>query len=196
MPHVPRRNADYDFLSSRIDEFTDLRVTEFQIDIQPATLADVPLILSFIKALAEYERLSDHVMATETTVRETLFGSRPGAEAVIARVDETPVGFAVWFHNYSTFLSRRGLYLEDLFVLPEWRGRGVGGALLKHLAHIAVSRDCGRMEWAVLDWNETAIRFYRGLGAEPMSDWTVFRLTGNALARLGVSPDRKTTSGA
>jgi len=172
-------------------------VTEFQIDIQPATLADVPLILSFIKALAEYERLSDHVMATETTVRETLFGSRPGAEAVIARVDETPVGFAVWFHNYSTFLSRRGLYLEDLFVLPEWRGRGVGGALLKHLAHIAVSRDCGRMEWAVLDWNETAIRFYRGLGAETMSDWTVFRLTGDALTQLGASPpDRKTTSRA
>ena len=196
MPDVPLDAPDYDFLSSRIDEFTDLRVTEFQIDIQPATLADVPLILSFIKALAGYERLSDHVMATVTTVRETLFGSRPGAEADMARVGETPVGFAVWFHNYSTFLSRRGLYLEDLFVLPEWRGRGVGGALLKHLAHIAVSRDCGRMEWAVLDWNETAIRFYRGLGAEPMSDWTVFRLTGNALARLGVSPDRKTTSGA
>lgn len=172
-------------------------MTEFQIDIQPATLADVPLILSFIKALAEYERLSDHVMATETTVHETLFGSRPSAEAVIARVDETPVGFAVWFHNYSTFLSRRGLYLEDLFVLPEWRGRGVGGALLKHLAHIAVSRDCGRMEWAVLDWNETAIRFYRGLGAEPMSDWTVFRLTGDALTRLGASPpDARATSGA
>jgi GNAT superfamily N-acetyltransferase len=171
-------------------------LTEVQIDIQPATLADVPLILSFIKALAEYERLSDHVMATETTVRETLFGSRPSAEAVIARVDETPVGFAVWFHNYSTFLSRRGLYLEDLFVLPEWRGRGVGGALLKHLARIAVSRDCGRMEWAVLDWNEPAIRFYRGLGAEPMSDWTVFRLTGDALTRLGASPDRKTTSRA
>ncbi|MET0212197.1 MAG: GNAT family N-acetyltransferase [Vicinamibacterales bacterium] len=171
-------------------------MTEFQIDIQPATLADVPLVLSFIRALAEYERLSDHVVATETTVRETLFGSRPSAEAVIARVHETPVGFAVWFHNYSTFLSRRGLYLEDLFVLPEWRGRGVGGALLKHLAHVAVSRACGRMEWAVLDWNETAIRFYRGLGAEPMSDWTVFRLTGDALTRLAASPDRKTTSGA
>jgi GNAT superfamily N-acetyltransferase len=169
-------------------------LTDFRTDIRPATLADVPLILSFIKALAEYERLSDHVIATEATVRETLFGSRPSAEAVIARVDETPVGFAVWFHNYSTFLSRRGLYLEDLFVLPEWRGRGVGGALLKHLAHIAVSRECGRMEWAVLDWNETAIRFYCGLGAEPMSDWTVFRLTGDALTRLGASPDTKTTS--
>ena len=196
MPHVPRGNADYDLLSLRIDEFTDLRVTAFQIDIQPATLADVPLVLSFIRALAEYERLSDHVVATETTVRENLFGSRPSAEAVIARVDGTPVGFAVWFHNYSTFLSRRGLYLEDLFVLPEWRGRGVGGALLKHLAHVAVSRACGRMEWAVLDWNETAIRFYRSLGAEPMSDWTVFRLTGDALTRLAASPDRKTTSGA
>jgi GNAT superfamily N-acetyltransferase len=166
---------------------------ELRIDIQPATLSDVPLILSFIRALAEYERLSDHVVATETTVRETLFGSRPSAEAVIARVSGTPIGFAVWFHNYSTFLSRRGLYLEDLFVLPEWRGRGVGGALLKHLAGIAVSRGCGRMEWAVLDWNESAIRFYRGLGAEPMSDWTVFRLTGDALTRLAVSPDARTT---
>jgi GNAT superfamily N-acetyltransferase len=168
---------------------TDDELTDFRIDIQPATVADAPLILSFIRALAEYERLSDHVVATETTVRETVFGSRPSAEVVIARVDGTPVGFAVWFHNYSTFLSRRGLYLEDLFVLPEWRGRGVGGALLKHLARIAVSRSCGRMEWAVLDWNETAIRFYRGLGAEPMSDWTVFRLTGDALARLAASQD-------
>jgi GNAT superfamily N-acetyltransferase len=192
VPHVPRRNPDYDVLNLRICEFTDLwiyELTELQIDIQPATLADVPLILSFIRALAEYERLSDHVVATETTVRETLFGSRSSAEAVIARVGDTPVGFAVWFHNYSTFLSRRGLYLEDLFVLPEWRGRGVGGALLEHLAQVAVSRGCGRMEWAVLDWNEDAIRFYRGLGAEPMSDWTVFRLTGNALTRLAVSND-------
>jgi GNAT superfamily N-acetyltransferase len=189
-----RRLRRFEFTNLRIYGFTNLR--ELRIDIQPATLADVPLMLSFIKALAEYERLSDHVVATETTVRETLFGSRPSAEAVIARVNGTAVGFAVWFHNYSTFLSRRGLYLEDLFVLPEWRGRGVGGALLKHLAHVAVSRDCGRMEWAVLDWNESAVRFYRGLGAEPMSDWTVFRLTGEALTRLAASPDARTPSGA
>jgi GNAT superfamily N-acetyltransferase len=178
---------------------TNLRIYELpdsRIDIQPATAADIPLILSFIRALAEYERLSDHVVATEASVRETLFGSNRSAEAVIARVDTTPVGFAVWFHNYSTFLSRRGLYLEDLFVLPEWRGRGVGRALLRHLAHVAVSRGCGRMEWAVLDWNETAIRFYRSLGAEPMAEWTVFRLTGDALTRLAAWPDRKTTSSA
>jgi GNAT superfamily N-acetyltransferase len=178
---------------------TNLRIyelTDSRIDIQPATVVDVPLILSFIRALAEYERLSDHVVATETSVRETLFGSSQSAEAVIARVDTTPVGFAVWFHNYSTFLSRRGLYLEDLFVLPEWRGRGIGRALLRHLAHIAVSRGCGRMEWAVLDWNETAIRFYRSLGAEPMAEWTVFRLTGDALARVAVLQDAQTTEDA
>jgi GNAT superfamily N-acetyltransferase len=192
---VPGRNADNHLLNLRIYEFYGFtNLSELRIDIQPATLADVPVILSFIRALAEYERLSDLVVATETTVRETLFSSRPSAEAVIARVDETAVGFAVWFHNYSTFLSRRGLYLEDLFVLPEWRGRGVGGVLLKHLAHIAVSRGCGRMEWAVLDWNETAIRFYRSLGAEPMSDWTVFRLAGDALTRLAASPHARTTT--
>jgi GNAT superfamily N-acetyltransferase len=155
-----------------------------RIDIRPATAADVPLILGFINALAEYERLADHVVATAASVHDSLFGSSPSAEAVIAYVDGEPAGFAVWFHNYSTFLSRRGLYLEDLFVLPDKRGRGVGRALLRHLAGIAVARGCGRMEWAVLDWNETAIRFYRSLGAQPMADWTVYRLTGDALTRL------------
>lgn len=159
-------------------------MTDLAIDIRPAKSADVPIVLRLIKALAEYERLTHEVVATETSVRETLFGSRPRAEAVIACAGDEPVGFAVWFHNYSTFLSRPGLYLEDVFVLPEWRGRGVGRALLRHLARIAVSRGCGRMEWAVLDWNEPAIRFYRGLGARSMDDWTVYRLTGDALARL------------
>jgi GNAT superfamily N-acetyltransferase len=159
-------------------------LTEVRIDIRPAIAADVPLILGFIRALAEYERLADDVVATEASVHDSLFGARPSAEAVIACVDGEPAGFAVWFHNYSTFLSRRGLYLEDLFVLPDKRGRGVGRALLRHLAGIAVARGCGRMEWAVLDWNETAIRFYRSLGAQPMADWTVYRLTGDSLRRL------------
>lgn len=155
--------------------------------IEPATIADVPVVLRLIKALAEYERLAHEVVATESSVRETLFGSKPSAEAVIACAGDEPVGFAVWFHNYSTFVSRPGLYLEDLFVLPDWRGRGIGRALLRYLARIAVSRGCGRMEWSVLDWNEPAIRFYRRLGARPMDDWTVYRLTGEALARLAAS---------
>ncbi|HEY5619082.1 MAG TPA: GNAT family N-acetyltransferase [Vicinamibacterales bacterium] len=161
------------------------------IRIEPATERDVPLILSFTKALAEYERLAHEVVATETSVRESLFGPSPSAEAVIARMSNEPAGFAVWFHSYSTFLSRPGLYLEDLFVLPEWRGRGIGRALLRHLARIAVSRGFGRLEWAVLDWNESAIRFYRSLGARPMDDWTVYRLTGDALTRLGTSSDQE-----
>ncbi|MGH9256775.1 MAG: GNAT family N-acetyltransferase [Vicinamibacterales bacterium] len=152
--------------------------------IQPATVADVPLILSLLKALAAYERLAHDVVATEASIRESLFGSKPSAEALIAHAGREPVGFAVWFHNYSTFLGRHGLYLEDLFVLPEWRGRGIGRALLIHLARIAVSRGCGRMEWSVLDWNEPALRFYRSLGARPMDEWTVYRLTGDALTRL------------
>lgn len=159
-------------------------LTDLPIDITPATVADVPLVLRFIKALAEYERMTDQVVATEESVRESLFGARPSAEAAIARANGDPAGFAVWFYNYSTFLSRPGLYLEDLFVLPECRGRGVGRALLQHLARVAESRGCGRMEWAVLDWNDLAIRFYRRLGAQPMSEWTVYRLTGDSLKRL------------
>ena len=159
-------------------------LADLPIDITPATVADVPLVLRFIKALAEYERMTDQVVATEESVRESLFGGRPSAEAAIARVNGDPAGFAVWFYNYSTFLSRPGLYLEDLFVLPECRGRGVGRALLQHLARVAVSRGCGRMEWAVLDWNDLAIRFYLSLGAQPMSEWTVYRLTGDSLKRL------------
>jgi GNAT superfamily N-acetyltransferase len=155
-----------------------------EVRIEPATERDVPVILVLIRALAEYERLLDEVVATEATLRESLFGDRPGAEVAIARAGTEPVGFAVWFHSYSTFLSRHGLYLEDLFVMPSWRGRGVGRGLLEYVARVAVERGCGRMEWSVLDWNETAIGFYRRLGSRPMDEWTVHRLTGEALTRL------------
>jgi GNAT superfamily N-acetyltransferase len=155
------------------------------IRIRPAVSADVPLILRFIRELADYERLLHEVVATEDKLRDTLFGARPAAEVVIAE-DEggEPLGFALFFHNYSTFLAQPGLYLEDLYVRPEARGRGAGRALLAHLARLARERGCGRLEWWVLDWNESAIRFYRSLGAQPMSDWTVFRLTGSDLSRL------------
>ena len=152
--------------------------------IDPATEADVPLILSLIKGLAEYERLSHQVTATEDDIRESLFGDPRVAEAVIARVADEPAGYALWFHTYSTFLGRRGLYLEDLFVLPTWRGRGIGKALLAHVARCAVERDCGRLEWSVLDWNEPAIRFYKSLGARPVGEWTIFRLAGQELSAL------------
>jgi GNAT superfamily N-acetyltransferase len=154
------------------------------IRIVPATERDVPTILSLIKSLAEYERLEDEVEATEDDIRDSLFGEWPGAEVVLAYVGSELAGFALFFHNYSTFLGRRGLYLEDLFVLPAFRSKGVGRRLLSHLARIAVERKCGRMEWWVLDWNETAIRFYQSIGAVPMDDWTVYRLRGDALARL------------
>ena len=157
------------------------------IQIQPATDADVPLILQLIKALAEYERLGDQVSATEAMIRESFFGPAPHAQAVIARIDGDAVGFAIWFSTYSTFLSKPGIYLEDLFVLPHWRGQGVGRALLRHLARIAVERGCGRIEWSVLDWNETAIRFYRNIGARAMDEWTVYRLTGDAITTLADS---------
>lgn len=156
----------------------------YALQIDPATPQDVPLLLRLIQALAEYERMTDQVVATEADVHRNLFGDKAITEAVIARVDGEPVGFALWFYNYSTFLGRPGLYLEDLFVLPERRGQGIGRALLKHLARVAVSRNCGRMEWSVLDWNEPAIRFYRSLGAVPMDEWTVYRLTGADIARL------------
>jgi GNAT superfamily N-acetyltransferase len=154
------------------------------LQITPATLADVPLVLCFIRELAEYERLSHAVTATEELLAEQLFGEPRGAEAIVAREGSEPVGFALFFHNFSTFVGRRGLYLEDLFVRPGHRGRGVGRALLQHLAALAVARGCGRFEWAVLDWNQPAIRFYRSLGARPMDDWTTFRLDGEALVRL------------
>src|SRR2546423_14619730 len=155
--------------------------------IGPATEREVPVLLALIKALAEYERMARDVIADEALVHASFFGTLPSAEAVIARVGGEPVGFAVWFHNHSTFLGRRGLYLEDLFVVPEWRGRGIGRALLVHLARIAVERECGRMEWSVLNWNEPAIKFYRSLDAKPMHEWTVFRLTREEIGKLANS---------
>ena len=152
--------------------------------IVPATERDAPLILQMIKDLAEYERMADQVKATEASVRETLFGARPAAEVVIGYAGEAPAGFALFFPNYSTFVGRPGLYLEDLFVRPEFRGHGFGKQLLAHLAKIAIDRGYGRFEWSVLDWNEPAIGFYKRLGAVPMDDWTIFRVTGDALTRL------------
>jgi GNAT superfamily N-acetyltransferase len=151
--------------------------------ILPATVTDVPVVLEMIKGLAEYEQLSHEVVATEESLRASLFGARPAAEVILAYDDRTPVGFALFFHNFSTFLGQSGLYLEDLFVVPAWRGRGVGRQLLNRLASIAVERGCGRMEWCVLDWNESAIGFYQRLGAHVLDDWRICRLTGDALAR-------------
>jgi len=153
-------------------------------EIRPTTEADVPVILSLIRELAEYERAPDAVVATETGLREVLFGPNRSAEVLLALEKSGPVGFAVYFYNFSTWLGRPGLYLEDLFVRPAVRGKGYGRALLERLAQIAQERGCGRMEWAVLDWNDPAIQFYRKLGAEPMNEWTVFRLTADGIARL------------
>ncbi|HEX8554033.1 MAG TPA: GNAT family N-acetyltransferase [Sphingomonas sp.] len=152
--------------------------------IHAATPADVPVILAFIRELAAFEREPDAVHATESMLSEALFGDRPAAEAVIAQVDGAPAGFALFFHNFSTWTGRRGLYLEDLYVTPAARGRGLGRALLTHLAGIAIDRDCGRFEWSVLDWNAAAIALYRAIGAEPLDDWTIQRVTGDALVRL------------
>ena len=152
--------------------------------IRSATERDVPVILDLIKQLAEYERLSDKVVATEQQIRDTLFAERPAAEVLLASLDGETVGFAIFFTNYSTFLAKPGLYLEDLFVKPHSRGKGIGKALLARLAKIAVERECGRVEWSVLNWNEPSIRFYQALGAVPLSDWTTYRLTGESLAKL------------
>ena len=158
------------------------------MQIRTATEADVPLIFTFIKALAEYERLADRVTATEELLRETLFGARPYGEVIFVEDDDAqPVGFALFFHNFSTFLARPGIYLEDLFVVPEARGRGYGKALLVRLAQIAVERNCGRLEWAVLNWNEPSIRFYESLGAERQSEWSVYRLMGRTLDDLAAA---------
>ena len=153
------------------------------VRIVPARPGDVPVILQMIRALGEYEQLSHEVTATEDDIRTWLFGPRPAAEVVLAYAGEAPVGFALYFHNFSTFLGRPGLYLEDLFVVPDWRGKGVGRRLLSHVAAIAVQTHCGRMEWSVLDWNESAIGFYRRLGAEVMDEWRICRLTGVGLQR-------------
>ncbi len=152
--------------------------------IRAASVDDVPLIHRLINALAAYERLAGECVATEDALRVSLFGNPPAAEVLIAEADGVPAGFALYFHNYSTFLARRGIWLEDLFVDPEYRGKGIGRMLLARLAAIAVERGCGRLEWWVLDWNESAAGFYRSLGAQPMADWTVFRMTGDALVTL------------
>jgi GNAT superfamily N-acetyltransferase len=152
--------------------------------IRPATEQDVPIILDLIKQLADYERLAHRVVATEQRLRDTLFGERPAAEVLLASLEGETVGFAVFFTNYSTFLAKPGLYLEDLFVKPHARGKGIGKALLAKLAKIAVERDCGRVDWSVLNWNEPSLRFYEALGAVPLSDWTTHRLTGEALIKL------------
>ena len=158
-----------------------------QFEIRPAHVEDVPIILQLIRDLATYERAPDEVTATEEQLVDVLFGERPTAEVLLAFEGQSPVGFAVFFYNFSTWLGRPGLYLEDLFVKPDKRGKGYGGALLVELAKIARDRECGRMEWAVLDWNEPAIKFYRTLGAKPMHEWTVFRLTRDGIARLADS---------
>lgn len=155
--------------------------------IREAVEADAPLIATLITELAEYERLAHEVTMTEERLRGALFGERRYAEVLIAEDRGTALGFALFFHNFSTFLARPGIYLEDLFVRPAHRGAGVGAALLRRLARLAVERGCGRMEWAVLDWNEPAIGFYRRLGARPNDDWTIYRLDGEALEALGAS---------
>ncbi len=159
-------------------------MTANDIRINPASESDIPLIHSLIKGLAEYERLAHEFIATEQQLREHLFGTKRYAEVILARMGDKPAGFAIFFHNFSTFHAKPGIYLEDLFVLPEYRGNGIGKALLVYLAQLAVERKCERVEWVVLDWNSSAIEFYRKLGAEPMSDWRVFRLSDESLTRL------------
>jgi GNAT superfamily N-acetyltransferase len=156
--------------------------------ITPAVESDVPVILSFIRKLAEYEKLSHLVVTTEENIREHVFGENPVAEVLLAYWDQEPVGFALYFRNFSTFLGQPGIYLEDLFVEPEHRGKGIGKALLKQLAKIAIERGYGRLDWAVLDWNTPSIEFYRSLGAAPLDAWTGYRLTGEALDRLATEP--------
>ena len=162
--------------------------------IRPARIEDVPIILQLIRDLATYERAPNEVTATEAQLVDALFGERPAAEVLLAFEGKSPVGFALFFYNFSTWLGRPGLYLEDLFVKPEKRGKGYGRALLVELAKIARDRECGRMEWAVLDWNEPAIKFYRALGAKPMDEWTVFRLNRDGIAKLADAADTTATT--
>ena len=158
------------------------------IAVRPAVRADMPLIASLIRGLAEYEGLSHAVRMEDAKLAAYLFGERPMAEVLIGECYGTPRGFALFFHNFSTFEGRPGIWLEDLFVMPEWRRSGLGRALLREVARIAIERDCGRLEWSVLDWNMMAINFYRSLGARPLTDWTTMRIDADALAQLGASP--------
>ena len=160
-----------------------------KVSIEPATLHDVPVICGLIQELAEFERLQDEFVATEARLLESLFGAHPYAEVLMARLNGESVGFALFFHNYSTFLAQPGIWLEDLFVRPAYRGGGIGKSMLAHLARLAVERDCGRVEWAVLDWNAPSIGFYESLGARSLSEWTTFRLTGDALTALARSSE-------
>ena len=155
-----------------------------EFNIKLASSADAPIILEFIKKLAEFEKLSHEVTATLEDLNSTLFSKNSNAEAVIGYLNNKPVSFAIFFHNYSTFLGKKGLYLEDLFVLPEIRGKGIGKKMLKYLANIALERDCGRFEWSVLDWNEPAIKFYKNIGADLKKEWIITRITGKSLADL------------
>jgi GNAT superfamily N-acetyltransferase len=155
--------------------------------LRPATRADIPVILQCIRGLAEYERLAHECVATEALLEESLFGDSPAAEVTLAFDGDRPAGFALWFRSYSTFLAKPGIYLEDLFVFPEFRGRGLGKLLLGFLAQTAVERGYGRLEWAVLDWNSDAIGFYESLGAIPMAEWTTYRLRGDALPALAAA---------
>lgn len=166
-----------------------MATTPTKFRIKQATERDISVVLKLIKGLADFERLSHEVSTSEEHLRETLFGSSPGAEVLIAYSAEDAVGFAVYFQSYSTFLGRPGIYLEDLFVLPAWRKQGIGRLLLERVARTAVERECGRMEWSVLDWNKAAIEFYESLGAQAMDQWTVYRLSGAALQSFGSDTD-------
>ena len=168
---------------------SDIPSNHPSVRLRPAVVADVGLILAFIRELAEYEKLAHEAVADEATLAAHLFGEHPSAEVVIAEVDGQPAGFALFFHTFSTFLGQRGLYLEDLFVRPAFRGLGLGRRLMVHLAQLALQRDCGRFEWSVLDWNTPAIGFYRELGATPMDEWTVQRVSGAALRTLAAGLD-------
>jgi GNAT superfamily N-acetyltransferase len=155
-----------------------------QVRIEPAVPADVTDIIGLIRELAEFERLLDQFVATEARLRDSVFGPKPYAEVLMARLGQESIGFALFFHNYSTFRAQPGIYLEDLYVRPTFRGEGIGEALLKRIAKLAVERGCGRFEWSVLDWNQRAVEFYKALGAEPLNEWTMFRVSGDNLIRL------------
>ncbi len=161
-------------------------MTSSQITVRGAIPGDETVIFSLIRALAEYEKLTDQVTGSEELLRSHLFGDRPYAEAILAEIDSTTVGFALFFYNYSTFLTQPGIYLEDLFVLPAYRSQGIGKALLIHLAQRAIAENCGRLEWSVLDWNEPAIGFYRRMGATLLPDWRICRVTGDALEQMAL----------